>query len=680
MGSRSTKVADVVHPHAVAIASPTRQNQGRSNDTNGPGPCQGHAIQPAQMILSSSRPCDDINLETSSHETIPSRRRYSEPAKTATMAMELNTDGVRHLAAFESFIAERDLMAIGAVSEDLATLDSSPSVEEIAEDTEEPEVQCVACCAQLPKAKDLRYAKEVIRPCRSCYSAYCISCVKNMFLTACKDSTRMPPRCCVQIHLHYVKSHLTTEEVIEYKLKYEEWSTPKPFYCPTPTCSTFIPERLLLLQNNKEKVDSGIGLPTPCHIQCPKCESEICMDCRQIAHPGVLCANLDLGVDADTAALLKAWGYKRCPKCSQGLKRMYGCNHMECRCGAHFCWGCMKSRNECEGGCYEHEDDDDESDFEPDRPEPLAEENNNNDSDEARMENTRRNDVAEVGSTSQATGQVANDASTASNPTPRPRNLDGGSARYWEDEGLNFGEEPTDDVQDTAWNCEHDFEPYAVTLAEAISTSPLAHEMDCVRCWSAIQPGIQTQPATIPISAATPRPRTPAVGGRGGRRGRGRGMVARLRPAAYVPPRGLVRSDATVSTAPHLTARLPIGSPRHPEAQSVPMEGIRYGMGEDSTESETIAKTRIAVSSSNVFNGPSTTYSVAQECSRCSLIVCKTCADSILARQQAREDEKEAEEEMQPEEDTESEEEPQASVEVPVAADDDEQPPPSLFD
>lgn len=591
------------------------------------------------------------------------------------MATQSNTHGALTLEVFGSFLTERALMTIDNVGETFTNQDSVAPVQEEKEDPEGSEVQCIACCSHLPKEKDLRFAREVIKPCRSCNSAYCISCVKDMFLKACKDSARMPPRCCVQIHLHYVKPHLTTEEIVAYKLKYEEWSTPKPFYCPTPTCSSFIPERLLPQQSNKDRMDSGIGLLTPSQIQCPKCEGEICFDCRQAAHPGSLCANLDLGVDADTAALLRAWGYKRCPKCSQGLKRMYGCNHMECRCGAHFCWGCMKSRDECDGGCDEQDDDEGESDFEPDGPEPLAGEDSNPEG--VRPENTGESDAAVTGTTSLAIEQVANNAFTTPLPTPRPRNLDGGSARYWEIEDLDFGAEPTDDVQDTAWNCEHDFEPYAITLTEAISTSSLAHEMECVRCWSAIKPDIEAQSGTKASLASIPRPRTPAIRGRGGRRARARGALAKLRPAAYQPPRGLARSDATIGTAPHLTARLPTGSLRSSVAQSGPMEGIQSGTGADFRAFGVGTKPRTAVSGSIVFGSLPTTYSVAHECTRCSLLVCRACADLILARQQADE---ETQEEMQPEEDTETEDEPRGCVEVPAPIGENEQPPLSPFE
>lgn len=435
----------------------------------------------------------------------------------------------------------------------------------------------------------------------------------------------------MQIHLHHIKPHLTREETSVYKAKYEEWSTQKPFYCPVPTCSAFIPDRLLPQQagtKGKRKVDSGIGTPTSSTLQCPNCEGDICVDCRQVAHPNSLCANLHLGIDSETATLLKTWGYKRCPKCSQGIKRMYGCNHMECRCGAHFCWGCMKSREECEGGCYEDEDEDEASDPEPDEPESLPGSNRNTTTGTGPV----ITEAAE--SAQQPTGSVPVAITTSVQPAPRPQNLDGGGAHYWEQQDLDFGNEPTDDGQDRIWECHHDFEPYTISLPHAMSKHPAMLEMECVQCWRIILPDIQTpsKPATVPDSSRPARYPTGRGRGRGrGARGRGRGhgAVARPRPVVYVAPRGLVRSDATIGTAPHLTARVTTLSFLSLGAPSDTMEDVQPGL-----DPKKAAQLGAAVS--NVFSNPSTTLNMAQECYSCSLLVCKQCADAILDQREAK--------------------------------------------
>lgn len=636
MGSHSTKVAAASHVKAAASpVTPAQQHHKKSNHTNDPEPCQEFLIH-AQRTVISTQPWDDVNLNLSTRTTTTSTRRYSEPAQPAVMATDLNTEGIRHLDAFERYLAERNLMEIDYTAfvspipmEERPILPLPAPANVNSREGEEPEVQCIACCTQLPKKKDSLYAREVIRPCRACKGAYCISCVKSMFLSACRDSTRMPPRCCTQIHLHHIKRHMTAEELSEYKASYEEWSTPKPLYCPVPTCSTFIPDRLLPRQpgnKGKRKVDSGTGTPTSPTFHCPKCEGGICITCRQVTHPDRLCAALELGLDSDTAALLKRWGYKRCPKCSQGLKRMYGCNHMECRCGAHFCWGCMRSRDDCEGGCYGDEDYDEGSGSEPDEPEPLQGSGDDT-AEEAQITGPEATESVTQTSNSGLTGIV-----TGTHHASRPRNLDGGAAHYWEQQDLDFGEEPTDDIQDRIWECRHDFKPYTVSLTEAISQSPSMLDMECVKCWRAMLPDINAPPKLTTTPEVMKLPRTGDITARGHlsrNRGRGgRGNAARLRPAAYVPPRGLTRSDTTVGTAPHLSARVSRFAETSTLLRIDPMEDVqpRVREGKDTTSKS---------QTSNVFKTAFVALSMAQECRSCSLLVCKKCADAILAQREA---------------------------------------------
>ena len=43
---------------------------------------------------------------------------------------------------------------------------------------------------------------------------------------------------------------------------------------------------------------------------------------------------------------------KRCPQCSTAVEKTEGCNHMTCRCGAHWCWVCRGVYSR--GTIYEH--------------------------------------------------------------------------------------------------------------------------------------------------------------------------------------------------------------------------------------------------------------------------------------------------------------------------------------
>ncbi|KAF2030596.1 hypothetical protein EK21DRAFT_65123 [Setomelanomma holmii] len=495
-----------------------------------------------------------------------------------------------------------------------------------------PDPQCLICCKTLPKKEDPLYSKEAVKPCRSCNNDYCVDCVKRAFIDACKDSTRMPPRCCRPFNLHIARPFLTEEEVDLFKQKYEEWSTPNPFYCPVPVCSAFISERLLPQNGrskDKQRVDSGIGTPTAEAFACPTCEASICVGCRQVAHPGSICDMNDFGLDADTAALLKGWGYKRCPRCSHGVKRMFGCNHMECRCGHHFCWMCLDSIQECDGGCTDGEDDDYDDYDGPDEDEQVE-------------ATPTAGDQAADTATAEATTTTAPESS-------RPRNLDGGTARFWAASDFDFGAEPTNDNLDPVWACEHRFNPVKIPFATAL-TSPTT-ELECVKCWNVVHPEIET-PGAKDQNRGKGGPSTTVVGVRRGTVGwhhlanRGR----------YEPPRGLFRADATIGTAPHLTAAL---SQSLPTRDASPMDDVQFterivdtygniittspapatqtrraSLSNSNDKTSKAAKTHSTTS--NFFSGHIPPFSLAHECYRCQIVVCETCKTKEITAQEKK--------------------------------------------
>lgn len=328
MGS---KLSRAVRPQVKAVASPVTTAQHHDIDhANARRDCQERTPQ-----LLDPFSCDDINVAASISAPVISQRRNSAPA--LSFATSISSTAMAHLRdisdTFDLYLEERHLMSIqyaGTDPDPAPAITVAPPPPPSAPPTvpyKESEVQCIICCTKLPDAKHPKHGKEVIRPCRDCDSTYCGPCVKRMFTECCKDTTRMPPRCCVQIQPHHARPHLTREEFLEFKSKYEEWLTPNPFYCPVPTCSAFIPERLLpekAIKKKGKRVDSGVGTPTSETIACPTCEVDICPDCRQVAHPNGLCNISEFGIDAETTKLLKSWGYKKCPKCGHGLKRMYG--------------------------------------------------------------------------------------------------------------------------------------------------------------------------------------------------------------------------------------------------------------------------------------------------------------------------------------------------------------------
>ncbi|KAL4245496.1 hypothetical protein ABKN59_009402 [Abortiporus biennis] len=108
-------------------------------------------------------------------------------------------------------------------------------------------------------------------------------------------------------------------------------SMPK-FYCPNPRCSA-------LVQIDEDEDDT--------QAVCPACSTMICIPCRVVWHANLNCEEfqalpLDERSPEDQQALqlMKAKNWRRCPKCAVIVELTIGCNHIQCRCGAHFCFRC----------------------------------------------------------------------------------------------------------------------------------------------------------------------------------------------------------------------------------------------------------------------------------------------------------------------------------------------------
>ncbi|EEH04937.1 RING finger domain-containing protein [Histoplasma capsulatum G186AR] len=339
--------------------------------------------------------------------------------------------------------------------------------------------ECSICCQSV--------SEDVIlsSPCTSCTSRTCNHCIRKMFISACGDESRMPPRCCGPLNIGAAVPVLTAEELELFKNKHEEWSTANRVYCPVLTCSAFIPYRLFPLEYrpNSTKLaelkletpsvslgptqlqtppptpPTSTSLPPPelASIPCPGCSIEICCKCKQLAHKGAQCCEGADELDPELAALLKQWKIKRCPKCRGAVRLMFGCNHVACRCGDQWCWSCtlpieVCQRNGCffDGTDYGEEDDDDDDDSDWD------EEDNGNEN--------------EIGSDERP-----------NQTTPRVRDLDRGGRSRWDDGDHEFGEEPVI----------HHYDPidcYHIWIKATTDDVNQSLNYACERCWRDISP------------------------------------------------------------------------------------------------------------------------------------------------------------------------------------------------
>ncbi|KAH8707630.1 hypothetical protein GQ44DRAFT_715722 [Phaeosphaeriaceae sp. PMI808] len=608
MGSKLSKA---VHLDRKAVASASVETTSSPHDTlddTNERPCQdpsprlpapdlAEVIAPINLPQpDTTRPSisishDDLHVAISVTPSVTLRRRNSEPDMNSHAEILRRQPQPMNMADVLAELRSRN------TDNEIVTpplpLPPPPPVMVEPETPVDLEIQCLICCDVLPGKTDANHAKEAIYPCKSCDNPYCANCVKKMFMDACTDMSRMPPQCCYNIQIHHAKPLLTKEELATFRSKHEEWSTRNPMYCPVPVCSAFIPNRLLPKQMRtqaKERADSGIGTPTSEAFACPTCTADICPACRQQAHPGSICVSNESGLDAETAKLLKSWGYKKCPRCGQGVKRMYGCNHMECLCGAHFCWACMGDLEYCNGNCVreEYSEDEDEDEDSHTQHDPV---------------------VADVGTEANATVELP---TTTPAPTRRP-NLDDASANDWESPDYDFGEEPTD-PKDNSWTCTHKFS--TPIIPSQPPSPPPRHRM----------PTLLRKTKMVPARPS--------------------GVQSRSRRRSYTLPRGLFRSNATVGTAPHLTLQVDESQPAQAPSTAAPMDDVRfeeqivdtYGTIIHTTplplrrrasdthqfpqESRTMAEAKQQIRASSV-SAP--TFSFAHECEWCHVLLCDAC-------------------------------------------------------
>jgi hypothetical protein len=330
-------------------------------------------------------------------------------------------------------------------------------------DKNTPTMKCRFCYDEIPEPLQAT----VSSPCKNHRSPTCDACIRKMFLNACKDETQMPPTCCSPIPASYGRRVLSVDEMALYQEKYEEWSTHDRLYCPVPTCSAFISPRLFPKKKRAAKKQATVnpaGLQTPpptppdeeasTTASCPKCSVRVCISCKQLSHPGDPCPEVS-DIPPELEALLKAWGIKRCPRCHAAVRRLYGCKHIRCRCGAQWCWWCTGPIQDCQDqGCPEEMQGE------------ALEEDMNAEADEY-FQGTNNNQQEE----------------NRPEETDRLVNLDAGN--NWNMRELDLGREP-DAEEIHPFTCDHTWEESYSTLDGGADQED--NEDECARCWRPLIP------------------------------------------------------------------------------------------------------------------------------------------------------------------------------------------------
>jgi len=85
------------------------------------------------------------------------------------------------------------------------------------------------------------------------------------------------------------------------------------------------------------------GSPQRPQLVCAGCNHSFCF-LHDDRHPGRTCREFERSVfsafDADVGFVERC--SRPCPRCGARVSKTGGCNHMTCRCGASFCWLCLR--------------------------------------------------------------------------------------------------------------------------------------------------------------------------------------------------------------------------------------------------------------------------------------------------------------------------------------------------
>jgi hypothetical protein len=200
----------------------------------------------------------------------------------------------------------------------------------------------------------------MIKECNTCYGPklqgfiygckhmQCVDCAKQFLMTAARDISLLPPKCCgAEIDLEAVARFVLPSDQAEKLIRRcEEIKCTNKLYCPG--CNSFI---------NLESVKSVCVGSTKRVVLCTNngCKKCICLQCKAFHHNGPCEKSGSASSQNDRLAeeLAIKNGWKRCPKCAIFIEHATGCDHMTCRnCLHEFCFECLATwAGMCPTGC-----------------------------------------------------------------------------------------------------------------------------------------------------------------------------------------------------------------------------------------------------------------------------------------------------------------------------------------
>ena len=164
----------------------------------------------------------------------------------------------------------------------------------------------------------------------ACDHSMCISCTREMFSAAIRDSSLLPLRCCeTPIDMNICRQILPAGDSETLLMRMKENEASNKMFCPT--CNKFI---------NLDYIDDQESTELMCI-----CGTVLCVRCKSKSHPRFTCAENKAIMDGDDTLLLEVArqkGWKQCPECNVMIELAHGCNHITCfSCSHEFCFQCL---------------------------------------------------------------------------------------------------------------------------------------------------------------------------------------------------------------------------------------------------------------------------------------------------------------------------------------------------
>ncbi|KAM0001194.1 putative transcription factor C2H2 family [Helianthus debilis subsp. tardiflorus] len=186
---------------------------------------------------------------------------------------------------------------------------------------------------------DTKTASEMFENTSSvCGHMYCSDCIRGHVAAKIKENVtavKCPDLNCAGVIGPEACRSIVPKEVLE------RWENilcesvimeSDKFYCPFKDCSAMLLD------------DGGV---TVTQSECPNCNRLFCAQCKVPWHCGMGCIEYQSFKKGERSPddillldLAKNKKWMKCSNCNYFVEKTEGCQHISCRCGHHFCYGC----------------------------------------------------------------------------------------------------------------------------------------------------------------------------------------------------------------------------------------------------------------------------------------------------------------------------------------------------